>query len=114
MKGTICVTKLGHRASVSRSDFDERLGGEFVLLIEPFYGNENERFYYARNCPDGRIELEGEAYILSGEDVAAKRRKYQKEAREKLSNNPIWYYWLDKEGNIINKVPEYPAEGGND
>ena len=113
MKGNIRVRKLGHRASVSQKAFSERFGGVFALLIEPFYGDENERFYYARNCPDGCIELEGEGYIISGKNMDSKRRRQQRNARRKLGNNPVWYYWLNIDNRIINKVPVYPPEEGD-
>ena len=81
-------------------DFDARFGGDFWFLIEPLRGwSDEERFFYVREMADGKFELTGEGYIVSGKRPVERL----KELREKLKNIKIQYVFLDENGSEVRR-----------
>lgn len=99
MTGILQVTKLkkGKAPYYEVKDYDENFGGVFYLLIEPLFGENNRRFYYAKKLPDGKIQLEGEGYILTEDELTRCKRQ----AVKGLGEKPVWYYWLGDNGSVI-------------
>ena len=48
MKGTMFIKKLNkrQRCIVSNKDYDEKVGGEFWFVLDPFLNCEDEPFFY--------------------------------------------------------------------
>lgn len=105
MKCSMVVRKLRENAAYySIKDFDEKVGGEFTMFIVPFEGWE-EPFYYVRKTDNG-IEIEGEGYIITNNDSL---KRHKQDAKQELVNyelkgKTIMYYWLDKEGKVVDKT----------
>jgi len=105
-KGTIgnksgYKTKRGYYLS---SDYDEKVGGKFDFLLEPLHGNEGERFFYVLRLPDGKYEVTGEGYIVTNKDSL---RRHLQQLKSELPGKAIWYYHIDKNGNVIRKEKGY-------
>lgn len=66
MKGIIKINRLNKksRCVVSEKDFDEKVGGDFWLVLEPFTDCEEQPFFYYKKIDDGYL-VEGEAYICT-------------------------------------------------
>lgn len=101
MKCSMIISKLRKDAPYySVADYDERIGGKFTMLIVPFRGNDNERFYYVKELDNHKIEIEGEGYIITDDDSL---KRHKRETRTDLGKDSVWYYWLDENGNVISK-----------
>lgn len=104
MKCTFSVPKfLPNKAYyVSDMDYDIKIGGTFQMIIHPFpcSDDDNAAFYYVREGSGNSIIIEGEGYIITN---PAQLRRYKAMGRKEYSNKAIWYYWTDKQGNIIKK-----------
>ena len=101
-KGTIgnksgYKTKRGYYIS---SDYDENYGGKFDFLLEPLDGNEGERFFYVQKLANGKYEVTGEGYIITSKQSL---NRHLKDLREELPVKVIWYYHIDRDGNVIRK-----------
>lgn len=100
MKGTIQVKRLRDSAAYyTVKDYDEVYGGDFTYFIEPFRGCDGELFYYARELDNGKIEVEGEAYVVTDKDSL---NSHKREAKKELDGEMPLYRWLDKNGKVIN------------
>ena len=80
-------------------DYDDRLGGEFYFLLLPLYGNDDERYFYVIEENDG-YTVEGECYIITGEEQA---KKAVRDFRRELRKAPIWYFHRDDQGRVFRK-----------
>ena len=90
-------TKRGYYVS---SDYDERVGGKFDFLLEPLYGNEDERFFYVLRQEDGRYAVTGEGYTITEKESLY---RHLKELRKELQGQAIWYYHINREGTVVRK-----------
>ena len=101
MTGTISISKLKKNAAYYYlKDYDERVGGEFIFFILPLYDNDDRPFFYVKQQSDGRLELSGEAYIITNERLS----RYIREAKENMGGMIPIYYWLDENGEVTNKT----------
>ena len=75
MKGTMFLKKLNkrQRCIVSDKDYDEKVGGEFWFVLDPFLNCEDKPFFYYKQIENGYI-VEGEAYICTDENSVQKHR----------------------------------------
>lgn len=97
MTGTIKIGKLKKNAAYYYlKDFDERVGGEFIFFIVPLSDNDGKPFFYVKPQPDGRLELSGEAYIITDERLS----RYIREAKENMGGMKPIYYWLNANGEV--------------
>lgn len=100
MTGTIKIGKLKKNAAYYYiKDYDERVGGEFIFFIVPLRNNDDKLFFYVKLQPDGRLELSGEAYIITDERLS----HYIREAKENIGGMKPIYYWLDANGDVTKK-----------
>lgn len=84
------------------TDYDERLGGKFKLLLKPLRDdNCGTRFFYVKELNDGKYEVTGEGYILSDDKLIAEERI--SELKKRLEDVPIWYYLLSVCGDVYFK-----------
>lgn len=90
-------TKQGYYLS---KDYDAKVGGEFWFLIEPLIGNDDEVFFYIRALPNGKFEVEGEAYIITDPD---RLKSYKNDAVRTRRGKKLFYYHLDSKGDILRK-----------
>lgn len=95
-------TKRGYYLSY---DTDEKVGGDFSLLILPLFGSDDERFFYVTELDNGKFEVEGEGYICTRNDSI---KSHIQTNRKELMGKSVWYYHLDKNREIIKK--EYGNE----
>lgn len=105
-KGTIgnksgYKTKRGYYIS---SDYDEKYGGKFDFLLEPLHGNDEERFFYVQKLENGKYEVTGEGYVINSKQSLY---RHLKDLREELPGKVIWYYHIDKDGNVLRKERGY-------
>lgn len=100
------TTKTGYYLS---HDFDVKLGGEFYFFLEPLIGNDDERFFYVREH-NGLYEVEGECYIIDGDNKASLQRQ-KRELRAELKGQHIWYYHIDENGKTVWKEKSEEAIG---
>ena len=101
MTGTMKISKLKKNATYYYlKDYDERVGGEFIFFILPLHDNDDELFFYVKPQPDGRLELSGEAYIITDERLS----RYIREAKENIDGMIPIYYWLGENGEVTNKT----------
>jgi len=86
------------------SDYDEKFGGKFSLFLEPLNGNDGELFFYVMKQENGKFEVTGEGYI-----VASRRSllRHISDMKKELPGKTIWYYHIDKDGNVIRKEKGY-------
>ena len=76
MTGTMKVGKLKKNAVYYyHKDYDERVGGAFIFFIMPMRNNDVKPFFYVKPQSDERLELSGEAYIITGERLSRYIRK---------------------------------------
>jgi len=88
------------RGFYQAKDYDEKLGGTFWFVIEPFHGCEDERFFYVKKLENGKYHFEGEGYFLSrAEDLT----RHLKELRKELEGVIMHYYFINDEGQVIKK-----------
>ena len=100
------------RGFFQTKDFDEKLGGTFWFVIEPFHGMENERFFYVRKLENGKYYFEGEGYFLSRPEQLT---QHLKELRAELEGVVIHYFFIDENGTVTKKeVSEKPVRGVSD
>lgn len=100
MKGTIQVKRLRDSAAFyTVKDYDELYGGDFTYFIEPFRGCDGELFYYVKELDNGKLEIEGEAYVITDKDSL---NRHKREAKKELDGEIPLYRWLDKNGKVIN------------
>ena len=85
-------------------DYDEKVGGKFSFLLEPLIGNEDEVFFYVQKTEDGRYEITGEGYIITEKESL---NRHLRDLRKELPGKTIWYYHIDKDGNVIRKEKGY-------
>ena len=85
-------------------DYDEKVGGKFSFLLEPLIGNDEELFFYIHKTEDGKYEITGEVYIIT-EKVSL--NYHLRNLRKELPGKTIWYYHIDKDGNVIRKEKGY-------
>ena len=85
-------------------DYDEKVGGKFSFLLEPLIGNDSERFFYVHKNEDGKYEVTGEGYIITEKESL---NRHLKNLRKELPGTTIWYYHIDKDGNVIRKEKGY-------
>lgn len=107
MKCSMQITKLRVNAPFySKKDFDERLGGNFTMFIVPLKGNDDGLFYYVRKLDNGKLEIEGEGYIITnGESLKYHKDEARKEmVKYELEGENVMYYWLDGNGNVVEKT----------
>ena len=93
MTGTMKVNRLNKksRCIVSEKDFDEKVGGEFWFVLEPFTDREEQPFFYYKKIDDGYL-VEGEAYIcMSIESVNYHKNRTNEEYKsvEYRENNDL-------------------------
>ena len=101
MTGTMKVGKLKKNAAYYYiKDYDERVGGRFIFFIVPLYDNDGKPFFYVNQQSDGRLELSGEAYIITEEKLPS----YIREAKENMGGQKAIYYWLDVNGEVTKKT----------
>ena len=101
MTGTISISKLKKNAAYYYlKDYDERVGGEFIFFILPLHDNDDKPFFYVKPQPDGRLELSGEAYIITDERLS----RYIREAKENMGGMIPLYYWLGENEEVTNKT----------
>ncbi len=81
-------------------DFDAKVGGEFWFLIEPLIGNGDEVFFYIRNLPNGKFEVEGEAYIITDSD---RLKSYKNDTVRTRRGKKLFYYHLNEKGEVLQK-----------
>lgn len=111
MTGIIEISKIKEVAPYYvATDYDSRLGGLFHLFLVPLLGESDRRFYYIRKKANGKYELQGEGYIISG---ASRLCEIKKEATNSLGDRPIWYYWLDERDTIVKKSVCYKGGENN-
>lgn len=97
MTGTIKIGKLKKNAVYYYiKDYDERVGGQFIYFIVPLSDNEGKPFFYIKPQPDGRLELSGEAYIITEEKLP----RYIREAKENMDGMKPIYHWLGENGQV--------------
>lgn len=94
-------TKTGYYVS---SDYDERVGGKFSMFLEPLDGSDGELFFYIRKQEDGRFEVTGEGYIVTSRSSLL---RHIRDVKNELPGKSIWYYHIDKDGNVIRKEKGY-------
>lgn len=100
MTGTITIGKLKKNAAYYYlKDYDEHVGGEFIFFITPLRDNDDKPFFYVKQQFDGRLELSGEAYIITDERLS----RYTREAKENIDGMIPIYYWLGENGEVTNK-----------
>lgn len=101
MTGTMKIGKLKKDAAYYYiRDYDERVGGEFIFFILPLSNNEGQSFFYVKQQFDGRVELSGEAYIITDEKLP----RYIREAKENMDGMKPLYYWLGENGEVTKKL----------
>lgn len=101
MKLTIQINKLHRNAAYyDRLSFNIDYGGVCYYHIEPFEGTYDNYFYYVQKLENGMIEITGEGYIASTKHISYYRRC----AKKKLKDNQPMYYWIDENGEIIEKT----------
>lgn len=66
----------------------------------PLYGNNNERFFFIEENPDGSYTVEGECYIVTNEESL---KRHKRDVKKEVKNKPIWYYHVDKNRTVIRK-----------
>ena len=97
MKRKSYITNTGYYLA---KDFDEKFGGDFYFLLTPLYGNNNERFFFIEENPDGSYTVEGECYIVTNEESL---KRHKRDVKKEVSNKPIWYYHVDENRTVIRK-----------
>ena len=101
MTGTMQIEKLKKRAAYYyQKDYDERFGGQFIFFIVPLIGSDDNLFYYVKQCPDGKLEISGEAHTVKPERIS----HYMREARESMGEKHPMYYWLNENGEVTCKT----------
>ena len=75
MKGTMLIKKLNPclRCIVGDENYDEKVGGKFWFVLDPFFNCEEEPFFYYKKVENGYL-VEGEAYICTSKEQAEKHR----------------------------------------
>ena len=75
MKGTMFIKKLNlrQRCIVSQEDYDEKVGGKFWFVLDPFLNCNKEPFFYYKKVENGYL-VEGEAYICTDKNSSQKHR----------------------------------------
>lgn len=99
MKGKIKVKRLTKSFYHAKHDFDEKIGGKFWLYLVPFQGENNEVFFYIMK-ENNETFIEGEAYIIDNEKTL---REYKKDDKKYFAGKKLYYYFVDKNYNIISK-----------
>ena len=84
-------------------DSDEKLGGRFTFLLLPLFGLDGQRFFYVIRQGNSCFEVEGECYICTNSDSL---KRHLETNRQELAQQSLWYYHLDKNGNIEKKERE--------
>ena len=75
MNGTMFIKKLNRRLRciVGGEDYDEKVGGKFWFVLDPFFNCDGKPFFYYKKVDNGYL-IEGEAYICTNKDQAQKHR----------------------------------------
>lgn len=99
MTGTIQIKKLNRNSKcfVSESDYDERLCGQFWLVLEPFGFFDGPGFYWRRNS-DGSYYVEGEGYIVNNKNRVDELRK---DILKRHRGKTVIWKEIDERGNLI-------------
>lgn len=90
-------TRTGYYVS---HDYDERIGGKFSMFLYPLNGNNGELFFYVRLQENGKFEVTGEGYIVTSKSSL---HRHISDVKKVLPGKSIWYYHIDKDGNVIRK-----------
>ncbi len=101
MKGTMQISKLKKKAAYYYvKDYDEKYGSDFIFYIEPLWGEDNDSFYFAQKLENGKIKITGEGYIIEERYL----EHYKKMTIEAIKGSKIAYYWLDENGEVMEKT----------
>lgn len=101
MKCSFAVDKLTKfnkaRCIVSEKDTDPVIGGEFIIILEPF-DSWGEPMYYWSKKDDGTYEVEGEGYIIT-HDFDAAIRRHKERVSKTWGNIPV--KWVEKKSTEV-------------
>lgn len=97
MKCSFAVDKLTKfnkaRCIISEKDIDPAIGGEFIVILEPFDSWGEPMYYWSKNA-DGTYTVEGEGYIIT-HDFEEAKRKHRASVSKEWGDIPV--KWVEKE-----------------
>jgi len=88
------------RGFYQAKDHDPQSNTPLWVVIEPFHGIEDERFFYVKELGKGKYHFEGEGHTFYRPEHLT---EHLKELREELEGVIIHYYFVDDNYTIIKK-----------
>lgn len=85
------------RCIISEKDFDETLGGDFYMLLEPFNSWGEPMFYWRKN-QDGTYCVIGEGYIVTDRDDIS---SHKRDVKSRWGYKKLKWVQVDEKGNSM-------------
>ena len=97
------------RGFYQAKDGDPKTGRPLWVVIEPFNGCENEKFFYVKELENGKYHFKGEMHTFWCREH---KTEHLKELRAELEGLVIHYYFINDDGKVIKTEISNKPVGG--